>query len=165
MISKKVCMVGAFSVGKTALIQRYVHSIFSDTYLSTIGVKISKKEVTVDDTPINLLLWDLEGQDDYGELNTYYLRGAMGVLLVADGMRSESLSTALSLRDVVMNTAGPIPYLLLLNKSDLADLWEIPETAITSLRDKGVNVVKTSAKTGENVEQVFQDLATAMLKY
>lgn len=165
MISKKVCMVGAFSVGKTALIQRYVHSIFSDTYLSTIGVKISKKGVVVDDTPMNLLLWDLEGQDDYGEVNTYYLRGAMGVLIVADGMRSESLSTALALRDVVMDTVGPVPYLLLLNKSDLADLWEVPEAVITSLRDKGVNVVKTSAKTGENVEQAFLDLATAMLKY
>ncbi len=164
MISKKVCMVGAFSVGKTALVRRYVHSFFSDRYLSTVGVKISKKTLTVNDTPLNLLLWDLEGQDDYyGEINTSYLRGAMGLIVVADGVRSESLTIALSVRETALNCIGPVPNLLLLNKVDLSETWSVPETAIESLEKDGLRVMKTSAKTGLNVEEAFMTLATEML--
>ncbi len=79
-------MLGALAVGKTALIQRYVHSIFSDEYLSTVGVKVSKK--TLEEPPVNLLLWDLEGQDDYNALNISYIKGAAGLLFVIDGSRA-----------------------------------------------------------------------------
>ncbi len=165
MISKKVCMIGAFSVGKTALIQRYVRSFFSDRYLSTVGVKISKKSLTIGETPLNLLLWDLEGQDDYcGEINTSYLRAAMGLIIVADGTRNETLSIALSLRETALECLGPVPNLLILNKEDLSDSWDIPETTIATLEQQGLDIVKTSAKTGLNVEKVFVTLATKMLE-
>ena len=70
MLSKKICMLGSFSVGKTALVQRFVRSIFSDQYLSSVGVKVSKKTINLSDDPLNMILWDLEGQDDYGGVNT-----------------------------------------------------------------------------------------------
>jgi small GTP-binding protein len=65
MISKKICMVGAFSVGKSALIERFVHSVFSDRYLSTVGVKISKKVVALEGEEMTIVLWDMEGKDDF----------------------------------------------------------------------------------------------------
>ena len=65
MLNKKICLIGAFCVGKTALIQRYVYSIFSERYLSTLGVKISKKQITVDGVELTMVIWDLEGKDDY----------------------------------------------------------------------------------------------------
>jgi len=62
MIQKKVCMVGVFGTGKTSLVQRYVHSLFSSKYHSTVGVKIDRKQVRVGETDVNLLLWDVEGR-------------------------------------------------------------------------------------------------------
>lgn len=63
-------MLGALAVGKTALVRQYVHSIFSDKYLSSVGVKVSKKSLECQSEPVSLMLWDLEGQDDYNAVNT-----------------------------------------------------------------------------------------------
>src|ERR1700675_4666549 len=87
MLQKKVCMIGSFSVGKTSLIQRFVSSIFSDRYLTTVGVKIDKKVVRVDGEDVTLVLWDLYGEDEFQKMRMSYLRGASGYLLVADGTR------------------------------------------------------------------------------
>ena len=82
---KKVCMLGAFSVGKTSLVKRFVQSIFSETYLTTVGVKIDKKNVELSDRIVTLILWDLAGEDDIASLRMSYLRGSAGYVLVADG--------------------------------------------------------------------------------
>ena len=163
MITKKICMVGTFSVGKTSLVERYVNSIFSDQYLSTVGVKISKKNLVVDKTELSLLLWDMAGRDDYKDINVAYLRGAMGFFLVADGLRRETLDEALSLREVSCMVAGNVPYYLLLNKADMADAWEVTEADVAQLRQMGISILKTSAKTGQGVEEAFAALARAML--
>ena len=164
MISKKICMLGAFAVGKTALVQQYVHSIFTDRYLSTVGVKISKKQVTVDDTEVSLVLWDLEGKDDYVDVNTSYLRGAMGFFVVADGTRKETLDVALSLRDTALSLIGNVPHILLLNKADLAATWEMPEERLAGLQAGGLRIARTSAKTGLAVNDSFAALTKAMLQ-
>ena len=85
MIQKKICMVGVAGTGKTCLVQRFVHSIFSPRYLSTVGVKIDRKPVTVAGQLVTLLLWDLEGRDDQRDVSTSYLRGAHGLIYVVDG--------------------------------------------------------------------------------
>lgn len=161
MINKKICMVGAFSVGKTALVQKFVHSIFSDQYLSTVGVKISKKTLTVDDTDVSLVLWDMEGKDDFADVNLTYLRGAMGFFMVADGTRKETLEIALHLRTMALEKAGDIPHILLVNKADLD--WEITDEHLESVKKAGIQVLKTSAKTGLGVDEAFAALARAML--
>ena len=163
MISKKVCMVGSFAVGKTALVERYVHSIFSDRYLSTVGVKISKKNCLVDGKDVSLVLWDMEGKGEYSEINVSYLRGAMGFFIVADGTRKETLGTAAMLRMLALDIAGNVPYFLLLNKIDIRADWTVGEEDIAQLEQQGVQVLYTSAKTGEGVENAFMQLAKAML--
>ena len=164
MISKKVCMLGGFSVGKTSLVERYVHSIFSDKYLSTVGVKISKKAFSLDGTDIMLVLWDMEGEDVYADVNLSYLRGAMGCFVVADGMRQETLEVALNLRRSALEIAGQIPAYLLVNKADMADKWEITEKLLAPLAGQGITVLRTSARTGAGVEEAFGALAGEMLK-
>ncbi|MDR2695894.1 MAG: GTP-binding protein [Deltaproteobacteria bacterium] len=164
MISKKICMLGGFSVGKSSLVERYVHSIFSDKYLSTVGVKISKKGLSLDGTELMLLLWDMEGEDVYTNVNLSYLRGAMGCFVVADGMRQETLEVALNLRRKALSAAGQIPAYLLVNKADLADKWEITEDMLAPLAGQGITVLRTSARTGIGVEEAFGALARAMLK-
>jgi small GTP-binding protein len=162
MISKKICMIGAFSVGKSALIERFVHSIFSDQYLSTVGVKISKKIIKLNNTDITAVLWDMEGKDDFADVHMSYLRGAMGFFAVADGTRKETLTMALRLRELALETAGDVPHIILINKADLD--WEITEEQITALEVSGIQIIKTSAKTGQGVEEAFTTLARAMIK-
>ena len=106
MIQKKVCMLGAFAVGKTSLVARYVRSVFSEKYLTTVGVKVDKKDLTVDERQISLLLWDINGHDDYQAVQQSYLRGTSGYLLVVDGTRRATLETVSKLQQVVEAVAG-----------------------------------------------------------
>jgi small GTP-binding protein len=163
MINKKICMVGAQAVGKTALVEQYVRSIFSDHYLSTIGVKVSKKECRVGEQSLNLVLWDMEGGVEYDEVNASYLRGAMGFLIVADGTRRETLDAALPIRLHVFDIIGHVPHYLLLNKADLRPHWQVTEEDIAQFERQGLHVLQTSAKTGEGVEGAFIGLAEAIV--
>ena len=158
-LQKKICMIGGFSVGKTSLVKRYVQSVFSETYLTTVGVKIDKKTVALADRTVNLILWDLAGEDDISSLRMTNVRGAAGYVLVADGTRPSSLDTALSLRERVEADYGPLPFVLLLNKSDLKEQWAISDIAVAELQQKGWWVQPSSARTGEGVEDAFKELA------
>src|SRR6201993_1978443 len=124
-LQKKICMLGGFSVGKTSLVRRYVASIFSETYLTTVGVKIDKKTVDLSGRTVNLILWDLAGEDDIASLRMSYLRGAAGYVLVAAGTRPSTLDVALSLRQRVETEYGSLPFVLLLNKNDLTEQWAL----------------------------------------
>ena len=155
MIQKKICLLGAFAVGKTSLVSRFVRSIFSDKYHTTVGVKIDKKEVTLGDTPVTLMLWDLHGEDEFQKVRMSYLRGASGYLLVVDGTRKDTLDRALLLHQTIQQTLGEIPYILVVNKSDLSNDWDIEEAVLDDLIARQWEVVKSSAKTGEGVEYAF----------
>lgn len=159
MIKKKICMLGAFSVGKTSLVEKYVHSIFSNEYLSTVGLKISEKVVSIDEQEVKLMLWDMEGKDIYSAINQSYLRGAMGCLIVADGLRLETLTVALEIHKSIREMHPNIPCYLLLNKADLKDQWEISDQTIKELSGQELNVFCTSAKTNLNLDLVFESMA------
>jgi small GTP-binding protein len=163
MIQKKVCMLGSFGVGKTSLVRRYVESIFSDTYLTTVGVKIDKKSLTVGTQPVTLLLWDIAGEDDITAVRMSYVRGAAGYFLVADGTRAETLGAAASIQSRVVAEIGPVPFLLLLNKADLQEQWDLSQRPVEPLEQAGWAVLRTSAKTGEGVEEAFQTLAQRLV--
>jgi small GTP-binding protein len=158
-LQKKICMLGGFSVGKTSLVKRFVESVFSETYLTTVGVKIDKKPVELSDRIVNLILWDLAGEDDISSLRMSYLRGSAGYVLVADGTRPSTLEVALSLRQRVEAEFGPLPFVLLLNKNDLREQWAIRDDDVEDLQRSGWWVQSTSARTGEGVENAFTALA------
>lgn len=165
MIKKKVCIVGAFAVGKSSLIKRFVHSLYSDVYLTTVGVKIDKKQVQVEGQDIQFLLWDIQGEDQLSKLNLNYLRGASAIILVIDGTRQETLSTALSIKSLVDETSNkPVISIALINKSDLSPAWEIDDEAIAELGADGMQVMRTSAKEDSGVEEAFTYLARIMLE-
>jgi small GTP-binding protein len=163
-VQKKICVLGGFSVGKTSLVRRYVESIFSDTYLTTVGVKIDKKTVELIDRIVHLVLWDIAGEDDISSLRMSYLRGSAGYLLVADGTRPSTLDVALSLRRRVEADCGPLPFTLLLNKHDLREQWAIGDAAFDALQQNGWRVLPSSARTGEGVEDAFKDLAARVAR-
>jgi len=161
VISKKICMLGGYAVGKTSLVSQKVSGIFSDKYLSTVGVKIARTTLEHEGTPVLLMLWDLAGDDPYQNLRTSYLRGAAGYLLVVDGTRPDTVETAARMRDLVDETVGPLPHLLLLNKSDLVEDWALEEAMLA--RFAGTPMLSTSAKTGLGVDEAFSRLTGAML--
>ena len=163
MIQKKICMLGAFAVGKTSLVARVVKSIFSEKYLTTVGVKIDKKNLSVGDQEMTLILWDLAGEDEFLQLRVSYLRGSAGYFLVADGTRRATLDKALELQQRAETEIGDVPFILLINKSDLKSEWEVQESEVAALVEKGWTVFETSAKTGGNVEEVFQLIGEKML--
>lgn len=163
MIAKKVCMVGAFAVGKTSLVRRFVESIYSDKYQTTIGVKIAKKKVELPDQDVQLMIWDIEGVDVFTELKASYLRGASGVLLVVDGTRPKSYDNINSLLSLIKREIGDAPIVLLANKADLKQDWKLDEQWLQEVRNQGMQAMVTSAKSGDNVSEAFELLTHRML--
>lgn len=164
MIKKKICLIGAFAVGKTSLAQQYLHSIFSEKYHTTVGVKIDKKSINIDGRSVDLIIWDLHGEDDFQSVRMSYLRGASGCLYVVDGTRRATLDVALALQARVEQAIGTVPSILAINKCDLDAQWEIDDQTMESLRHKAFHIIFTSAKTGHRVESAFFELAARMLK-
>lgn len=153
-------MIGDFGVGKSSTVARYVSNIFSEKYQTTVGVKIDTKQLdTEQGQTIKMVIWDIAGTDNLKQMNANYLRGAAAYLLVADGTRAETLETALDLKKQVEAVAGDIPFVGLLNKADLTEDWEIPDSQFDGLLARGWTFYKTSALDGANIEQAFQDLA------
>jgi len=163
VIQKKVCMVGVFGTGKTCLVQQYVHSIFAAKYLTTVGVKIDRKDVQSNGEDIRLMLWDLEGRDGIRDVNASYVRGAHGIIYVADGTRPETAAQIAELRDKVVNEIGAVPSVVALNKADLTNEWKLGAAEESSLKATGMHTLRTSAKTGEGVEPAFQWLTDSMM--
>jgi small GTP-binding protein len=163
MLLKKVCMLGSFAVGKTSLVRRYVGGIFSDTYLTTVGVKIDNKIVQARENEVKVVLWDLAGDDEFQKMRWTYLRGAFGYLLVADGTRAATLAKAEALEQEMRQELGAKPFVLLINKSDRRSEWEMEPAWQEGLVARGWDIFHTSAKTGEGVEKAFSKLTAKML--
>ena len=157
-------MLGGTAVGKTSLVSRYVRSIFSEKYLTTVGVKIDKKSVTTGNQQVDLILWDLYGDDAFQKMRMSYLRGAAGYLLVIDGTRRDTLDTALDLRDSAERAIGRVPFILIANKADLAARWEVNDAMLADLTRRGWSILRTSARTGEGVEEAFGALTRAIVQ-
>jgi small GTP-binding protein len=162
MIQKKICFIGASAVGKTSLIRRYVEGIFSDKYLTTIGVKIDKKLVSTKNGDIQLLIWDLEGTDQFCGFQTRYLKGASAYVLVIDQSRPSSFSDALDIYTLA-SEATSVPAFLVLNKSDLPN--QLLDSQLATLKSMPFfRQCNTSAKSGDNVEALFSDIANILIE-
>lgn len=157
-------MLGSYGVGKTSLVGRFVYSLFSEKYQSTIGVKVDRKSLTLDGTNLNLLLWDLHGDDEFQRVRASYLRGMSGYLLVVDGTRAESIQVAIDLQKLAQDTVGDVPFITLINKCDLAPEWEVTPEQIEDLTSRGWVIHQTSAKTGRLVNESFEMLGRQMLE-
>ena len=163
MTKKKICLIGGFAVGKTSIVRRYVSGIFSDDYLTTVGVKIDKRVVRVDGESVTLVIWDLAGEDDLITVRMSYLRGANGCLLVADGTRPETLDVALKLHERIGREVGSIPSVFALNKCDLTAEWDLDEDEVRARAGSDTAIITTSAKDGRGVEEAFARLARQSL--
>jgi small GTP-binding protein len=161
MIQKKVCMLGSFAVGKTSLATRFVRSMFSERYHTTVGVRIHKRLLGVDGEQMNIVLWDLAGEDELVKLRIAYLRGCSGYVLVADPTRPDTIQVAAHLQTRAEEALGPVPFVLVMNKSDLVDA-QTERRTLEELAGTSWDLRWTSAKTGSGVEDAFMALAQKM---
>ena len=158
-------MLGSFAVGKTSLVQQYVNSIFSEKYLTTIGVKIDQKNIEFDQQEITLVLWDIHGDDDFQKIPMAYLKGSSGYLLVMDGTRPHTLDVMLQIKQLSDQAIGnDIPFLVLVNKADLSDEWSFTSEHEKQIIETGGTFILTSAKSGQGVEEAFYQLTKLMMK-
>ena len=165
-------MVGDFGVGKTSLIRQFVDRQFSDQYLSTVGVKISRKAIEVlkpesESTQIlQLLIWDLEGNTKFKAITPSHLQGAAGVIIVGDVTRSETLDHLSEHIQtfLAVNSQGVI--MLALNKSDLIQEEDLETLLKRQYGDQSnlLGIYPTSAKTGDNVEKIFASLSQKLVE-
>ena len=168
MINRKICLLGAFSVGKSSLLRRFVHEVFDDRYTTTLGVKIETKMVELEGGPTKLVIWDMEGADPGNsetELVTprmkAYLQGVHGVLIVADGTRPVTVQTAEKLANWLENEYPGASVALLLNKADLVDQWQVSSQQMEQL-STSLHCFTSSALSGDNVESTFTYLAKVL---
>lgn len=157
-------MLGSFGVGKTSLVARFVQGMFAEKYHTTVGVKIDKKVLRVDDQEMMLMLWDMAGEEDNAPVKLSQVSNAAGYFMVVDGCRRKTLDVALSIQQRVQDEIGQRPCLLLANKADEAEKWEITDSDFDTLASNGWSVLKTSAKTGQNVEEAFAELSSRILR-
>jgi len=164
LIQKKICLLGDFGVGKTSLVRRYVEGHFDDKYLSTIGVKISRKLITRESRQLNMIIWDLAGGEEFAGNDKNYLRGAAGALLVCDLTRPETFHI-LSAYVRQLNEINPKSAVIVAaNKADLAGENPIHRSDLeTMCQAINSQFLFTSAKTGENVERIMDLLADMLL--
>nr|AKQ01953.1 small GTP-binding protein [uncultured euryarchaeote Rifle_16ft_4_minimus_309] len=161
----KICLVGEGAVGKTCLIRRFIQDQFDDRYISTLGAKVSKKEIKVDGPnggmDIDMTIWDIMGEKGFRELlKEAYFHGAQGVLAVCDVTRKETLEDLDDWVAAVVKVTGNIPMEYLANKYDLRDQMAVSESDIRAAAESHrAPFLFTSAKTGENVEKAFANLA------
>lgn len=169
----KICLVGEHEVGKTCLIKRYVFNEFSDSYLRTIGTRVTKKQMTVkhpdtkDEVDVHLMIWDIIGQRGIrGLLQQAYFLGAQGILAVCDNTREDTLSDLDDWIKGVPDTDREIPTVFLGNKCDLVEEQEIGLNEIKSFASgfESPGAYLSSAKTGYNVEMAFDKLGAEVLK-
>ncbi len=168
LVKKKICLLGDPAVGKTSLIRRYVHGLFDEDYTSTLGAVITKKALgDIFGYDLELMIWDIMGSKTLAEVPRNYVKGATGAVVVADITREETMHDLMDWAALFTRYAGDRPYLFIANKRDLVDEGAIARGArlIMDLdaANNAVSVLSTSAKTGENVEQLFQTLGRAML--
>ena len=167
----KICLVGEAAVGKTSLIRRFVLEDFDDKYIQTLGTKVSKKELTVpnvdgETVKVDMTIWDIMGQKGFRELlKEAYFYGAKGVIAVADVTRKTTLDDLDDWIEGVYSVTGKIPIQFMANKWDLKDQAEVGEEEMgQATKAYESPFFFTSAKTGENVESAFQNLAERIAK-
>lgn len=167
-ISKKICLLGDFAVGKTSLVRRFVLNVFEDKYISTIGVKVSRKTVITpgpdDLIEVTLMLWDLAGSEEFDQVRASYLRGASGAVLVCDLTRPETLtSVATYVADLQRVSPQAIHLVLAANKNDLTDQRRIDQAALEHIAASlNAPLFLTSARVGDEVETLFRHLSRSL---
>ena len=164
MSNKKICLVGGARVGKTSLVQRFTHGTFSYRFRPLPGVNIERREIDVDGETVHLMLWDFQGQDEYSPTPASFVDAAAAIVYVVDGTRLDTLRRVERLkRDTEKLLGKAVPSLVLFNKSDLVDRWQVTSEMIARVEAGGTITLLTSCKEGSGVNTAFNLIAHVVM--
>lgn len=162
IVQKKICLLGDFGVGKTSLVRRFVEGRFDDRYLTTIGVKISRKIIERSYGSMSMLIWDLAGSTGFDSFtNPSYMQGTAGAVIVCDITRRETLTIVAEYARQARILNPRIHLIFVGNKSDLEAERVVSDEEVAAVSTTFGNgtIFLTSAKTGARVEEMFLHLA------
>lgn len=161
----KIVLLGEAGVGKTSLVYQFMEKKFRDNYKQTLGVNLLKKDMHIDGYGgVSAQIWDLGGQEPFKALRKLYLEGANGGLVIFDLTESKSFDKLPEWIESFKNTRGEQPLILIGNKSDLGNIIKIEEKEAGDFaKNHNMELIITSAKTGQNVEEVFIKLTKRIL--
>ncbi|MHA1145146.1 MAG: Rab family GTPase [Candidatus Helarchaeota archaeon] len=163
----KICVIGDPSVGKTTLMLRYTEQRFEQLYIPTVGCQVSQKFVSLSDKNIKLNIWDIAGQSKFAAFRKIFYEGAFGYILVFDTTNKQTLVNSLTWNKDYqkMNKSKVKIGLLVGNKVDLESNLEVTkEEAEKYAKKMSLDYVETSAKTGQNVDLMFQTIVQKILE-
>lgn len=162
VVQRKVCLLGDFAIGKSSLVRRFVYDIFDERYITTIGVSIFRKQLSLDQqTLLHMVIWDLASEDKYEDHRAHYFHGTAGALLVCDLTRPETIEKLKEKYiDQMLKSSPDASMIIVGNKADLVEPGSASIIQVEKLAaEYQVPFQITSAKTGENVENAFVLLA------
>lgn len=161
----KILIAGNASVGKTSLLRRYVDGMFDESSIMTVGVDFFTKEITSDNSNCLLQLWDLGGQERFRYLLENFVMGARGALLLFDLTRMPIIRDILEWVNIARLHDINLPIILVGTKLDLDDLIAVDDDSAINLKNtfNMIDYIKTSAKTGTNVEKVFEIISKQLV--
>lgn len=159
-IRAKVILLGRSGVGKTSLVRRYISNEFSERHVETLGVRVEKRVETMADAKVELMLWDLAGGRDGDTWDQGFVAGAAATLYVVDQSDPNSFADFQQFIAATREQVKTPISRLLLNKSDLTPAAELPAMLASLDANSGFGTPQNvSAKLGDNVAQVFADIA------
>ena len=162
----KLLLIGESNVGKTSIIIRYTENEFQTSGISTCGVDVKCKYVSIDNTKIKLVIWDTAGQERFRGLAKNYFRGANGFILVYDITNKNSFDKLRGwMNDAKEKIDGEYKMVVIGNKKDCENEREVDNKTLKEFGEKnGVITMEVSAKTGEGVDLLFTSMVKELLE-
>ena len=162
----KIVLVGDTSVGKSCILVRFSDDVFSDNYITTIGVDFRFKTMVVDNKVAKIQIWDTAGQERYRSITTTYYRGASAIIICCDVTSHDSFNNLNNwIDEITKYTDADITKLVLVNKCDLAnEERQIEKKEIEEFENKtNIKVLEVSAKTGDGIDYAFRYLVEKLI--